>query len=222
MSPIYRPEYYEFLYEKSSRNRILVTAKTLFASLGYDNTSTAVIARNAGTSESQLMKHFGGKAGLLETIFSEGWERINSQLESCFQSMSDFNARLSCIPGVIFECLDQDMELKTLVLLEAHRMREVARREAAKPGYARFLRLIDEVISKAQADGDLQGRMPPLPLRSAIVGMIEGGVRQQVLASRANFPASYGSAEYKTLISSFLSTVTNQGASPGRHIQAGQ
>ena len=72
--PIYKPEYYEFLYEKSSRNRILVTAKTLFASLGYDNTSTAVIARNAGTSESQLMKHFGGKAGLLETIFSEGWE----------------------------------------------------------------------------------------------------------------------------------------------------
>ena len=133
MTPVYKPEYYEFLYEKSSRNRILVTAKTLFASLGYDNTSTAVIARNAGTSESQLMKHFGGKAGLLETIFTEGWNKINAQLESCFQSAGDLSGRLCCIPGVVFEGLDQDVELKTLVLLEAHRMREAARNVIAAP-----------------------------------------------------------------------------------------
>ncbi len=55
MMPMYKPEYYDFLYEKSSCNRILITARTLFASLGYDNTSTALIARTAGTSESQLI-----------------------------------------------------------------------------------------------------------------------------------------------------------------------
>src|SRR5579884_2742982 len=115
MSPIYKPEYYEFLYEKSSRNRILVTARTLFASLGYDNTSTAAIARNAGTSESQLMKHFGGKAGLLEAIFSEGWERINTRVEECFRSAGDFSARLNCVPDIVFDRLDQDPELKALV-----------------------------------------------------------------------------------------------------------
>jgi AcrR family transcriptional regulator len=109
MGPVYKPEYYEFLYEKSSRNRILVTAKTLFASLGYDNTSTAVIARNAGTSESQLMKHFGGKAGLLETIFTEGWNRINTQLEDCFKSIADLNGKLSCVPTVVLSNLDQDL-----------------------------------------------------------------------------------------------------------------
>src|ERR1700692_4254072 len=98
MNPVYKPENYEFLHEKSFRNRLLVTAKTLFASLGYDNISTAVIARNAGTGESQLMKHFGGKAGLLETIFTEGWERINSQLEECFETANDLMGRLSSIP----------------------------------------------------------------------------------------------------------------------------
>src|SRR5215467_13324907 len=127
MNPVYTPEYYEFLYEKSSRNRILVTARTLFASLGYDNTSTAVIARNAGTSESQLMKHFGGKAGLLETIFTEGWNKVNAQLEECFNSAGEVNGKLSCIPSIVLTNLDQDLELKTLVLLEGHRMREVAR-----------------------------------------------------------------------------------------------
>jgi AcrR family transcriptional regulator len=132
MGPVYKPEYYEFLYEKSSRNRILVTAKTLFASLGYDNTSTAVIARNAGTSESQLMKHFGGKAGLLETIFTEGWSKINTQLEDCFKSAADLSGKLSCVPTVVLNNLDQDLELKTLVLLEGHRMREVAQNATGK------------------------------------------------------------------------------------------
>jgi len=219
MTPVHNPQYDEFLYEKSSRNRIRVMARTLFASLGYDNTSTAVIARNAGTSESQMMKHFGGKAGLLDAIFTEGWERINAQLEACFESSSDFNARLSCIPGVVFSVLEQDLELKTLVLLEAHRMRETARLHPEGPGYARFIAMIDHVIENAKTADEYRGKV--LPLRSAIVGMIEGSVREQVLAARANFPARYDSEDYRKLFSAFLRTVVS-GEAPGQHIHAGQ
>jgi len=219
MTPLYKPEYYEFLYEKSSRNRILVMAKTLFASLGYDNTSTAVIARNAGTSESQLMKHFGGKAGLIEAIFSEGWDRINTSLEACFNSANDLNGRLSCIPEVVFPGLEQDPELKTLVLLEAHRMREAARQNPARNGYARFIRLIDGVIETARSEGEFAG--DALPLRSALVGMIEGSVREQVLAARANFPADYDTEEYRKLISSFLRAIVS-GSGAGRLTRAGR
>ena len=53
----------------SSHDRILLAAKRLFAKDGYENTSTVAIAREAGTSESQLMKHFGSKQGLLVAIF---------------------------------------------------------------------------------------------------------------------------------------------------------
>src|ERR1041385_9276917 len=101
MNPVYKPEHYEFLYEKSSRNRILVTAKTLFASLGYDNTSTAVIARNAGTSESQLMKHFGGKAGLLDAIFTEGWAALKPEFDNNLQSIESPAERLRRIPRLL-------------------------------------------------------------------------------------------------------------------------
>jgi len=209
MNPIYSPEHYEFLYETSSRNRILLTAKTLFASLGYDNTSTALIARNAGTSESQLMKHFGGKAGLLETIFTEGWEKINAKLGECFQSANDFNARLSCVPGVVTQQLEKDLELKTLVLLEGHRMREVARNEPTRSGYARFLQMVDDVIARASQDGELPAGASPACLRSAVVGIVEGGVREEVLASRANFPANYSSEEFTKVVSGFLRSVSN-------------
>ena len=52
----------------SSHDRILMAARRLFALNGYENTSTVAIAREAGTSESQLMKHFGSKRGLLAVI----------------------------------------------------------------------------------------------------------------------------------------------------------
>jgi AcrR family transcriptional regulator len=212
MNPVYTPEYYEFLYEKSSRNRILVTARTLFASLGYDNTSTALIARNAGTSESQLMKHFGGKAGLLETIFTEGWDKVSAYLKECFEGTNDYNARLSCVPSVVAEALDKDLELKTLVLLEGHRMREVARKRPAESGYGRFVTLIDEAIAKGKAAGEIAAETPSLSLRSALVGIVEGGVREQVLATRANFPADYTAEEFTKVVSLFLRSLSGKAA----------
>lgn len=218
MGPVYKPEYYEFLYEKSSRNRILVTAKTLFASLGYDNTSTAVIARNAGTSESQLMKHFGGKAGLLETIFTEGWNKINAQLEECFKTANSLSEKLSCIPTVALSNLDQDLEIKTLVLLEAHRMREVARTAPLESGYGRFLALIDREIERSVAQNEFKRPVPAWPLRSALVGMVEGCIRDQVLGARANFPANYTSEDCRTLFSRFIDTVVS--GAPARHFGA--
>lgn len=210
-SPLHKPEYYEFLYEKSSRNRILVTAKTLFASLGYDNTSTALIARNAGTSESQLAKHFGGKAGLLEAMFVDGWDKINAQLEACFESAGDLNSRFACIPGVVFQVLDADVELKTLILLESHRMRQAAVRTGLASGYGRFLDIIDRAISAAQAEGHFYATAPPTCLRSAIVGIVEGGIRDQALAARANFTANFTAEEYSRIITVFLRRLAKGG-----------
>src|SRR5208337_2344458 len=63
----------------SSRDRILFAAKRLFALNGYENTSTVAIAREAATSESQLMKHFGSKQGLLVAIFDRGWASIDER-----------------------------------------------------------------------------------------------------------------------------------------------
>jgi AcrR family transcriptional regulator len=216
MTPMYKPEYYDFLYEKSSRNRILITARTLFASLGYDNTSTALIARTAGTSESQLMKHFGGKAGLLESIFTEGWDQINKQLESCFESAPDLNGKLVCVPGVVFGVLDRDVELKTLVLLEAHRMRKAAVM-GTDTGYGRFIDMIDAAVAHAKDNGEIRVATSARCIRSAVVGIVESGVRQQVLANRSNFPAAFTTEEYTHLMGLFLRTVSH-GLSRGRPI----
>src|ERR1700755_3047986 len=62
--------------ELSSHDRILQAGRALFAEDGYENTTTSAIARKAGTSESQLIKHFGSKEGLLEAIYDAAWGRL--------------------------------------------------------------------------------------------------------------------------------------------------
>jgi len=65
----------------SSHDRILMSAKRLFARNGYENTSTVAIAREPD-SESQLMKHFGSKQGLLAAIFDRGWASIIERVQA--------------------------------------------------------------------------------------------------------------------------------------------
>ena len=49
----------------------------LFASLGFDGTSTKGIAKEAGVSEGLIFKHFKNKEGLLEAIINYGMEKAS-------------------------------------------------------------------------------------------------------------------------------------------------
>ena len=71
----------DFDSTQTSRSRLLMAGKTLFAKNGYEQTSTAAIARESGSSESQLIRYFGGKAGLLEAIFNESWTTLNQYVQ---------------------------------------------------------------------------------------------------------------------------------------------
>src|SRR5215468_5282063 len=103
--------------ELSSHDRILRAAKQLFAQNGYENTSTVAIARMAGTSESQLMKHFGSKEGLLEAIFDQGWERLGFALRRV-HDLSTPREKLLALLDLVLATFDRDHELKELLLLE--------------------------------------------------------------------------------------------------------
>src|SRR5437773_12565659 len=101
----------------SSRDRILQAGKDLFSSRGYENTSTVMIARAAGTSESQLMKHFGSKEGLLEAIFESAWD----QMGLTFRAIHDLRSgsdKLHALLELVMKALDRDLALKGLLLLE--------------------------------------------------------------------------------------------------------
>jgi AcrR family transcriptional regulator len=186
--------------EGSTHERILRVAKTLFANRGYEHTSTSAIARQAGTSESQLMKHFGSKAGLLEAIFTAGWTDITQQARTAIVGVTNPIEKLQAMSATVLSCLERDPELKLLVLLEGRRIRKEGQMVALTEGFLSFVELADGVLSEMSSAGMLAAGLSPQAVRSALMGMIEGMLRDRFLAERVGFPAHFNLEQVREML----------------------
>lgn len=61
---------------ESRKDRIMREALLLFAEVGYVDTSTKLIAQQAGVSEALIFKHFGNKDRLLFQVIKSGYRRV--------------------------------------------------------------------------------------------------------------------------------------------------
>jgi AcrR family transcriptional regulator len=187
----------------SSRDRILLAAKQLFAERGYENTSTVAIARLAGTSESQLMKHFGSKEGLLEAIFDSGWTRLAEALAALRQAPSPVD-KLRLLLDTTLAGFERDPELKKLLLLEGRRVRREGRMVLTTEGYLAYVGVIDQILEEMRDAGQLRGDLNPQAVRSALIGIFEGILRDQMLADKDGFPSTATVADLRQLFNLFL------------------
>ena len=194
----------------STHERILRVAKTLFANRGYEHTSTSAIARQAGTSESQLMKHFGSKAGLLEAIFTEGWTQIAEEARAATAPLSAPAEKLQQISLTVLRHLERDPEMKLLMLLEGRRIRKEGHMVALTEGFLSFVTLLDGILGELRAAGMLRPDLGPQAIRSALMGMLEGMLRDRFLAERLGFPADFSLEQIQQMLGitlrSFLAT----------------
>jgi AcrR family transcriptional regulator len=188
------------------RDRLLDSAKILFSVHGFENTSTAAIARQANTSESQLIKHFGSKEGLLEAIFEQGWQSLDfiSQAVQVLPSPAD---KLRMMFELVLQTLERDQALKELMLFEGRRIRKAGSGSdiLVTSGYLRFSAAVEQVITALIANTPVAEKVSPAALTSALVGMFESMLRDQVLARRANFHFSSTSEEIRAVFDLFVS-----------------
>ena len=184
----------------STHERILRVGKTLFANRGYEHTSTSAIARQAGTSESQLMKHFGSKAGLLEAIFIEGWNRITDEARQSIENISSPPDRLQMISRTVLRHLERDPELKLLMLLEGRRIRKEGQMVALTQGFLGFVSVVDGVLHEMRSMNMLRPNYSPQAVRSALMGMLEGMLRDRFLAERLGFPADFNLEQLEEIL----------------------
>lgn len=194
--------------ELSSHDRILNAARTLFASLGYENTTTSAIARKAGTSESQLIKHFGSKEGLLEAIFDHAWQRMGQGIRQALEHYEEPIDKLKALTELMISALENDKELRTLMLLEGRRIRRHGQMVVMTKGFLQVVGAIDNVLRLMRERGQLRQDLEIEAIRSALIGAFEGLLRDHMLAERVNFPARYSPADiratYRAILLCFL------------------
>ncbi|MEE4384721.1 MAG: TetR/AcrR family transcriptional regulator [Pseudomonadales bacterium] len=66
---------------ESLRERIVEVAARLLVEAGPHALSVRRVAQDAGTSTQGIYTEFGGKAGLVEALYREGWRRLRTALE---------------------------------------------------------------------------------------------------------------------------------------------
>ena len=191
----------------TSRARLLAAGKELFASAGYEQASTAAIARAAGTSESQLVRYFDGKAGLLEAIFNECWRPLNEQIQTLVAASPHAReAVLSCLSAVT-KAFGSDPELAFLFLFEGRRLRGADREITLSKGYLQFAELVRALVRRGQQDGSFSAELDAAAVAAAVMGAAEGMVRERLLADRSGKTRPYSDREIRRVFESLLAGI---------------
>ena len=190
--------------ELSSHDRILQSARRLFSTDGYENATTSAIARMAGTSESQLIKHFGSKEGLLEAIFDHSWQRMGAGIGQALATLTSPREKLVALTELMISALEKDKELRTLMLLEGRRIRKHGHMVLLTRGFLGVLEAVDGLLSQMVAAGELRPGLNVEAVRSALIGAFEGLLRDQLLAERVDYPARFDGRELRAAFRAVL------------------
>jgi TetR/AcrR family transcriptional regulator, fatty acid metabolism regulator protein len=180
---------------QTSRMRLLNAGKTLFARNGYEQTSTAAIARESGSSESQLIRYFGGKAGLLEAIFNEAWSGLNDVVQQQISESVHGRDAIIRILSLMIQAFTRDHDIAFLFLFEGRRMRGSSHEVLLSKGFVQFSQVVSMLIDRGRDDGSFRTDVQPHVLGSAMLGVAEGMLRDRVLAERNNHPMTFEDAD---------------------------
>ena len=107
--------------EKDENKRIAVmqSAKLLFASKGFVNTSISDIVRETGMSVGTIYTYFKSKDEIVRAIVEEGWRSLYSRIETAMAGVKDNQAGLKLLVDIFLPELLQDLPLINILLSEA-------------------------------------------------------------------------------------------------------
>ena len=192
---------------QTARTRLLASGKALFSRLGYEQTSTAAIAREAFTSESQLVRHFEGKAGLLAAIFDESWRPLNDAIQAVVADASNAREAVLAVLSTVMTAFAKDHELAFLLLFEGRRVRGAGEIVLSR-GFVEFTELLQRLVKRGQRDGTFPSTHQPAAVAAALIGAAEGLIRDRLICERAGKPMPYSEADMSAVFTAMLTGLT--------------
>ena len=73
------------------------------------------------------------------------------------------------------------------------------------PGFIEFIKTVDGILKELAARGDMKSDIHPQAFRSALMGAIEGMLRDHMLARTSRLPASFSETDMRAMVSALLS-----------------
>jgi AcrR family transcriptional regulator len=188
----------------SSRSRLLAAAKHLMAQHGYEQASTAAISREAATSESQLMRYFGGKAGLLDEVFNTLWRPLTEKIQRLIAEASDAREAIEAVLSTVIGAFGDDHELAFLFLFEGRRVRGEGPGVSLSKGFLDFSTLLQSLVRRGKRDGSIDRTFEELAVAAALLGAAEGMIRERLIAERSGQPKPFSEAQIRSVFHAML------------------
>ena len=180
----------------------MTAGKMLFSRNGYEQTSTAAIAREAGTSESQLVRYFGGKSGLLEAIFNETWSGLSEAISGQIAGAQHGREAILRLLTLFVSAFGLDHDGAFLFLFEGRRVR--GNDVILSEGFKKFTELLHQLIQRGQTDGSFRSDLDASAICSAILGCAEGMIRDALIAERTHKPKPFDNETVKTVFAAMV------------------
>jgi AcrR family transcriptional regulator len=198
---------------KLGRTRALLAAKHLFATQGFNETTTLAIARVADVSHSFLLNQFGNKDRLLVEVLDTGWSPIVKRVRALCRTQTP-QRRLNRALELLLDSWLKDPEAAELMLLEGRRVREGASIIAASAGFANCLGIFDHYVAECRTSGTWPDKIGNAAIRSGLLALVEGLFLNGRLYLRNGFPIPPTTDEAQELISVFINGLCLQREKP--------
>lgn len=187
-----------------ARARLLAAGKRLFARVGYERASTSMVAKEAGSSESQLVRYFGGKSGLLEAIFDAEWKPLNDVLLRLVADAPDSRTAIAASLTAVLTAFRHDPELAAVFLLEGRRIRGDRHEITVSMGFREFSEIIRRLVRRGQQDGTIAPGLDDAAVASALMGAAEGMIRDVLMAKLAGETVPFSERGIQTVFTTFV------------------
>jgi AcrR family transcriptional regulator len=190
-----------------SRERILQAAKRLFAKQGFERTATLAIAHEAGTSESQLVRYFQTKSGVLQAIFDESWASLNHEIQKVVVGATNAREALAGVLEMVTAAFGRDPELAQLLLFEGRRIRGASSEVLLSKGFLEFETLLRVLVHRGTKDNTFRSDLNEFAVASALLGATESMIRDRLMKRE-----TFSDAELRKIFLAML-----EGFSPVHH-----
>jgi AcrR family transcriptional regulator len=189
--------------------RLLSAARSLFAQHGYEQTSTAAVAREAGTSESQLIRYYKSKAGLLEAVFNDCWAPLNREIQQRVMAAANAREALTSVLEAVITEFSKDHQAAYLLLFEGRRIRGSSSEINLSSGFREFEKLLAVLIGRGKRDGTFAANLNDLALAAALLGLAESMIRERIMAERTGSENPFTDEEIRAVFDAFMNGVSS-------------
>lgn len=168
-----------------TRRAIVAAARERFATHGYEESTLADVASDAGVSGPTVAFHFGSKTGLLAAVIGDYYDALLVRIDEVIDAPTSPADRLAAFARFWVGAHEDSFPL--LGIFAAHGGWRAADSEIGRTLAAnnrRVTRVLERLIDDLKADGTLRGDVSTRLLRDAFFGTCEHIWRGRLRTSR--------------------------------------